>query len=505
MPNSPTKCSAVTNEECNYVCEPGYLKMGAHVCQANGRFAGGACNPAICSDGNTLPNSRTTCRGRVGDVCSYLCNPGFQPGEAHVCTPDPTDPAKASFVGGSCGQVTCSEGLTIENSITTCGGLAGDVCFYLCEMGFQPTGPHICGMDGWFRGGGCADVNGCADHVCASGDDTEATCLDLPPPSQGFECQCTAGYEQSPTGVCENIDECFGNTCQSADDFGAVCVDAAPGEQATAGGYSCRCSEGFTDVMGVCTAMDACTGLKPCENDGECVNILGDYYCNCPNGYGGENCEVEIDGCVNLPCKHNGACTSGAPGEFTCDCQGTGYEGPTCDVNTDDCAAAPCENSGTCVDSVERYTCQCISSAGFSGINCAEPVEPCSFSDRRKCSANAECYMQNGAPVCTCFEGYETTNDGLTCTNIDNCRTSGVDYCRNGGVCTDYTTFAECDCPMNWAGSRCELAIDLCAGLPCTHGGVCSDDRGAGLRVLELVLVLVLYTLPQLDFWSWNF
>ena len=31
--------------------------------------------------------------------------------------------------------------------------------------------------------------------------------------------------------------------------------------------------------------MDACTGLKPCENDGECVNILGDYYCNCPNGY----------------------------------------------------------------------------------------------------------------------------------------------------------------------------------------------------------------------------
>ena len=107
------------------------------------------------------------------------------------------------------------------------------MCFYLCEMGFQPTGPHICGMDGWCRGGGCADVNGCADHVCASGDDTEATCLDLPPPSQGFECQCTAGYEQRPTGVCENIDECFGNTCQSADDFGAVCVDAAPGEQAS--------------------------------------------------------------------------------------------------------------------------------------------------------------------------------------------------------------------------------------------------------------------------------
>ena len=72
-----------------------------------------------------------------------------------MCTPDPNDPAKASFVGGSCGQVTCSEGLTIENSITTCGGLAGDVCFYLCEMGFQPTGPHICGMDGWFRGGRC--------------------------------------------------------------------------------------------------------------------------------------------------------------------------------------------------------------------------------------------------------------------------------------------------------------------------------------------------------------
>lgn len=75
LPNSPTKCSAVTNEECNYVCEPGYLKMGAHVCQANGRFAGGACNPAICSDGNTIPNSRTACRGRVGDVCSASPHP----------------------------------------------------------------------------------------------------------------------------------------------------------------------------------------------------------------------------------------------------------------------------------------------------------------------------------------------------------------------------------------------------------------------------------------------
>jgi hypothetical protein len=78
--NSLTTCSGATNDQCSYVCDLGYLAMGTHTCQPNGRWSGGRCEPKICTAGNNVPNSQTTCRGRVGDApCNYICNPGFSP------------------------------------------------------------------------------------------------------------------------------------------------------------------------------------------------------------------------------------------------------------------------------------------------------------------------------------------------------------------------------------------------------------------------------------------
>ena len=180
----------------------------------------------------------------------------------------------AEFKGGSCSKVTCNKGLTIKNSTTKCSGKGGDKCKYICDKGFEPTGDHVCGMDGAFKGGGCKDQQGCVknkqgQNPCAvspgkgRGRDSKAACIDVKAPKSGYSCQCSHGFAENENGVCENVDECLNNKCTKGGDKSAACVDAEPGDNSTRGtspngGYSCKCSSGFKDIKGVCTGQDLC-------------------------------------------------------------------------------------------------------------------------------------------------------------------------------------------------------------------------------------------------------
>lgn len=43
----------------------------------------------------------------------------------------------------------------------------------------------------------------------------------------------------------------------------------------------------------------------PCSNGGRCVdNSDGGYFCQCPTGYAGFNCEKKIDHCTSGPCSN---------------------------------------------------------------------------------------------------------------------------------------------------------------------------------------------------------
>lgn len=74
--------------------------------------------------------------------------------------------------------------------------------------------------------------------------------------------------------------------------------------------------------------------------------------------------DVDIDECASSPCV-NGECVDKVNG-FTCDCK-DGWQGDYCDEDISECASDPCVN-GACIEGENQYTCVC--EPGFTGKHC---------------------------------------------------------------------------------------------------------------------------------------
>ena len=71
--------------------------------------------------------------------------------------------------------------------------------------------------------------------------------------------------------------------------------------------------------------------------------------CLCEEGYGGENCDMDLDVCGHQqPCATGATCTSTGPDQYVCTCP-TGFTGTNCDMETDECSPNPCQNGAICV------------------------------------------------------------------------------------------------------------------------------------------------------------
>uniref|UniRef100_A0A3Q3M258 Neurocan b n=1 Tax=Mastacembelus armatus TaxID=205130 RepID=A0A3Q3M258_9TELE len=88
---------------------------------------------------------------------------------------------------------------------------------------------------------------------------------------------------------------------------------------------------------------------------------------------------VKVDPCVTNPCLHGGKCLPQGTG-YSCYCP-QGYTGENCEIDVDDCQSEPCENGGTCIDKIDSFLCLCLPSYG--GDTCEKDIEGCEHGWRK--------------------------------------------------------------------------------------------------------------------------
>ncbi|XP_031549644.1 von Willebrand factor D and EGF domain-containing protein-like isoform X2 [Actinia tenebrosa] len=107
----------------------------------------------------------------------------------------------------------------------------------------------------------------------------------------------------------------------------------------------------------------------PCLKGGQCVphpyhpRGSGQYYCNCPRGFTGANCEQNVNDCIGVNCR-NGTCVDG-DNNYTCRCN-VGFKGTHCDQQEIRCSNHSCYTGVQCTDTNGNITCGSCP-PGYSG------------------------------------------------------------------------------------------------------------------------------------------
>eukprot|EP01047_Picozoa_sp_COSAG01_P021765 COSAG01_NODE_1273_length_10951_cov_3.439182_3_plen_287_part_01 len=167
-------------------------------------------------------------------------------------------------------------------------------------------------------------------------------------------------------------------------------------------------------------------------------------------------------------------------GSYECHCA-AGWEGVNCAADIDECASTPCFNGATCTHTIGNYSCACAH--GWTDSNCTTQCNPCTgncpeFVDN--CDPNFA-FCIHTAPArfeCECMAGYESTDGGVNCTEIDECRSKPCQQEVHGTVCHDFIDRYNCSCARGFLGFNCEINVDECASGPCVRG-TCVDGIAA--------------------------
>ncbi|XP_074655599.1 uncharacterized protein LOC141909117 isoform X2 [Tubulanus polymorphus] len=192
----------------------------------------------------------------------------------------------------------------------------------------------------------------------------------------------------------------------------------------------------------------------------------GTYICNCPPGYTGQNCEMNVTKCMSSPCRNGGVCTDSG-NSYNCTCP-NGFTGRNCENDVNDCLGVTCAANRECIDMNNTYSCNC--KTNFTGIandtSACQDIDECQPSN--PCLNGANCTNLIGGYNCTCVAGYI----GNHCeTKINKCVPNP---CNNSVRCKDLLNDFQCECLRGWGGKTCSTNINNCNPNPCQNG-VCAD------------------------------
>ncbi|XP_072035205.1 uncharacterized protein [Amphiura filiformis] len=206
-----------------------------YACDCPANFRGDKCEEELTNcDQNPCKNGATC--DDTGGIFTCLCPAGY---EGIICENTP------------CDSITCENGATCE--------LDGSTALCVC-------------VDGYYGNRCQRDRNECASEPCQNG----GMCEDM---INSFICDCV---DQFTGDICSiNKSECANRMmCQN----GGVCERASDGMTGM-----CVCATGWFGTN--CeNNIDDCQP-NPCQNGGNCVDLVEGYRCACQNGYLGKNCE----------------------------------------------------------------------------------------------------------------------------------------------------------------------------------------------------------------------
>lgn len=460
---------------------------GSYECRCATGFDGTNCENNIneCTSRSVCGDS-AYCRDTDGGYDCVDCGGGLESSESGLTCIDirecESDPC---LNGGRCveqiGSYECIctgtnyQGLNCEVDVNECTGrgVCGASARCVNLPGTFRCDPCGTGSESLPNGLECRDINECLQRPCQNGgecinetpgfrcecqgtgfggercqaDDDECTgrgvcgerasCRNIP---GGFVCDdCNAGFESSSDGLsCVDVDECTGRNVCGASAYcdnrngGYDCVDCPPGREADTNGLSCR-------------DIDECL-TDPCLNSGSCTNTDGSYFCTCPEGWEGDNCERDVNECTGRSvCGNVQRCLNSAGGYQCIPCAGG-------EQSSSDGLSCVCAATVSCWPDNDGD--------GYAAVG-SSPVAQCG-----SCGANRTSRQPSGVSNIDCNDGNGNVRPGVT----DDC--DGVDTDCDGTPDDDYVD----SCVNDGQRRACidgRVQTPSCSGTTTCNGGSC--------------------------------